>query len=371
MRGFAANSLIWQPAMQPGKPQTAIVTQNTFARLRNFFKTKKYDRHILLCDEGSFSACLPLLIQGVPELAKAEIIEIESGEHSKNIEVCAGIWQSLAEQRATRNTLLVNVGGGVVCDLGGFCAATFKRGIPFIYVPTTLLAMVDASIGGKTGVDLGHLKNAVGVFANPEAVFIEPLFLQTLPQRHVRNGLAELLKIAAAHDAKLFMKLSAAAPSYQSHRVIRDAAKLKQMIVGKDPFDRGLRKSLNFGHSIGHAIESIALQNNHDVLHGEAIAVGMMVECIIAREKKLMAPDECNRINEVISSFYSPLPFIPVFEAVEPFLVNDKKNSGDKMLFALVTRLGRCRVDVPVTRSQVKKALRLFIESSDDYDKRR
>ncbi len=274
-------------------------------------------------------------------------IVIKPGEQYKNLQTVQRIWKVLMKHHADRNALLINLGGGVIADLGGFSASTYKRGIKFINIPTTLLAMVDAAIGGKTGIDFGGAKNQIGTFADAEEVLIDPVFLSTLPRREILSGLAEMLKYGFIADAKL---LEINLQNYQDY--ILRAGEIKREIVAQDPYEAGLRKILNFGHTIGHAIESHCLTTDYPLLHGEAVALGMAAALWLS--VKLCGLDE-----KVLQDFEKQLPIllseaeIMLSEAdIEPilgYLAHDKKNKDDKAQFVLLESLGKpiCDVEIP------------------------
>lgn len=337
-----------------------IYTSDAFRHLAELLKKKNYSRHYILCDSNTMHNCLAILLSSVPALAKAEIIETESGEENKSLEVCAGIWQTLIEDKADRAALLINLGGGVVCDLGGFCASVYKRGIDFIHVPTTLLSMADASVGGKTGLDLLNVKNVIGTFSNPVGVFIEKIFLQTLPERHFYNGIAEIFKIALVGDRALFAYMEKEEGAADIQKLIDKSVSLKARIVKSDPFDRGPRKALNFGHTIGHALEGLALAGGGDLLHGEAIVAGMVIESHIAMQKKMLKEADFIRIVSLFLGFYGKQDFAGGLAALTPYLGNDKKNKKGEWRFVLPSGIGKARVDVPITKPLVKKALDFY-----------
>ena len=243
-------------------------------------------KKIILLDENTRRHCLPLL-----ETKNAELLEIESGEKNKHIQTCTQLWKTLIDLGADRHSLLINLGGGVICDIGGFVASTFKRGIDFIHIPTTLLAQADASVGGKTGVDFANLKNQVGVFSNPKAVFVFPQFLDTLDERQLRSGFAEIIKHALIRDKTLWHTIQSVDVNDRSGLtdVISQSLQIKNDIVTDDPFEKGLRKILNFGHTIGHAVESVSLrQHKKQLLHGEAVAIGMICEAYLSDRKSVV-----------------------------------------------------------------------------------
>ncbi len=328
--------------------------------LNGFLKKNTYSGYFIICDENTLPACLPLLIPACPVLAKAEIIEIEAGESSKTVELSALIWQTLLEHRADRNTLIINLGGGVVSDLGGFSASVYKRGIDFINLPTSLLAMADASVGAKTGIDFNEIKNAVGTFTSPKGVFIYPGFLNSLPTRHYKNGMAEIFKIALVTDKNLWQKLRKI-DSQPVDRLIQESVRLKNAIVLKDPFDKGLRKILNFGHSVGHVIEALYIGSQEEILHGEAVVTGMLIESHIALQKKLITKAELSEITSSLFAYFRPTPLKELdLLTFLKLLRNDKKNAENKFRFSLPTSIGSCTHDVTVTETQIKKAFDFY-----------
>lgn len=318
-------------------------------------------RCFVLGDENTLAHCLPELLAHVPALREAPLMQVRSGEASKDLEVCRALWGHLAEEAADRHTILVDLGGGVITDLGGFVAATFKRGIRFVHVPTTLMGQVDASIGGKTAIDLLGVKNLVGVFADPWAVFLHTGFLRTLGKRELLNGVAEMIKHGLVRDAAHWTALRRA----QLHDLdaltplIVRSASIKAQVVSEDPHEQGPRKELNFGHTIGHALEAFALESvDRTLLHGEAVAIGMVCETWLSWRLGLLERDPMNAIQEHLMKLY---PAFHLQEAdhhrVIALMRNDKKNAGDEFRCTLLTGIGSARVDVPVTAAQVGDAL--------------
>ena len=308
----------------------------------------------ILTDENVAPFWLPEVAHWLHCDAATDII-IKSGEEHKNLQTVQRIWKTLMKHHADRNALLVNLGGGVITDLGGFAASTYKRGIMFINVPTTLLAMVDAAIGGKTGIDFGSAKNQIGTFAEAEGVLINPNFLITLPTRELLSGLSEMQKYGFIADGKL---LQVDLENYEQY-IVR-AGEIKREIVAQDPQEAGLRKVLNFGHTFGHAIESHDLTTDHPLLHGESVALGMCAALWLS--VKQLGLDA-----KVLQSYEKQLPMllseaeIALSEAdVEPilsYLVYDKKNKGEKPQFVLLKAVGEPVWDVEVEPSLVREAL--------------
>lgn len=338
-----------------------VVAKNTFKALSTFLAKKKYSSFFILCDENTLQHCLPILITSCSQLSDAQIIEIESGESSKSLEFSAHILQTLIENDADKNTLLINLGGGVVSDLGGFVASIYKRGIDFINIPTSLLAMADASIGGKTGIDFNGIKNSIGTFTQPKGVFVNSTFLKTLDIRHLKNGLVEVYKIAMVADAKFWNDLPSLIHKNAYEPLMTKSIYLKNTIVLKDPFDKGIRKILNFGHTIGHALESILLSRQSDILHGEAVAAGMLIESHIALQKKLLQKNDFINISKNLQATFDLISIQNISDSsILELIKNDKKTTKNKFLFALPTKIGACKFDVEVNETQIKKAIAYY-----------
>ena len=305
------------------------------------FNLQDYSQIAILVDDNTKRDCLSILLSKNSALKPKLIIEINSGEEYKNIVTCNFIWQQLTENNFDRNSLLINLGGGVIGDMGGFCASTYKRGIDFIQIPTTLLAMVDASVGGKLGIDFKELKNQIGLFANPKSVLIYPEFLKTLDENQLVFGFAEVVKHALIAD-KYFWKELAKTNFHDLiwKDVIAHSISIKNKIVLSDPQEKGERKKLNFGHTFGHAIESYYLQKGTPVFHGQAIALGMLLESKMSNLTEI----EKGEITEFILSNFT-LPYNPAKNKLIQFLLNDKKNKAGKINFSLLEGIGNCSID--------------------------
>ena len=333
--------------------------------LNTFIEENKYSNVFILTDNHSNSFCLPLFLPYLATDKTIEIIEIEAGENKKNITTCAEIWTFLTELGADRKSLLINLGGGVITDIGGFVASTFKRGIDFIHIPTTLLAMVDASVGGKNGVDLGNLKNQIGVINVPKMVLIDSNYLTTLPQNEMRSGLAEMLKHGLIADAaywKRFFDLKHI-DFANFDTMIHRSIEIKNEIVMKDPTENGIRKALNFGHTLGHAIESYFLENEDKktLLHGEAIAVGMILESFISWRTKLISVTEYLAIKNTLKTIFEPIHFEKNdIQPIIDLLIHDKKNEYGKVQFALLAGIGSVKINQEVENE-------IIIKSFEDY----
>ena len=314
------------------------------------------DKIALLVDENTKSHCLPLL-----QIPYELLIEIKSGEHQKTLTSCEQIWEKLTQSNFSRKSLLINLGGGVIGDMGGFVAATYKRGMSFINLPTTLLSQVDASIGGKLGIDFQGLKNHLGVFKEPTKVIIHPPFLNTLSMRELKSGFAEVIKHGLIYDITYWLETKRLPlDDMDWTAIIQRSVEIKSTIVNQDPFEGGLRKILNFGHTLGHAIESYLLSSKHPLLHGEAIAMGMILEANLSMQLKRISESEFEEISEFICGTYV-LPEAPSFEKLIPYLKQDKKNENSRVKFALLERIGKCTYDVEVSSE-------LIIHSISDYN---
>jgi len=324
---------------------SVIFNDEGYKELNQLISDNNYSTLFIIVDSITNEVCLPKLLPQIITESQIEIIEFETGEINKNIETCIQIWNVLTELGADRKSLIINLGGGVVTDLGGFVASTFKRGIDFINIPTTLLAMVDASIGGKTGIDLGNLKNQIGVIINPKLVVIDSDYLETLPQVEMRSGLAEILKHGLISNKlywKQFLDLSKL-DFADFDSVIYDSIKIKNEIVKQDPNEKGIRKGLNFGHTLGHAIESYFLDHpaKKKLLHGEAIAVGMILESYISKSKKLISKEEYQEIKSTIKSIFEEVTFNENdIKSILNLLIHDKKNENGNIKFVLLEGIG-------------------------------
>ncbi|HSD14746.1 MAG TPA: 3-dehydroquinate synthase [Flavobacterium sp.] len=320
-----------------------------------------YSKLFIVVDSKTSEYCLPNFIANLATEVPIEIVEFESGEQFKNIETCFEIWSAFTDLGADRKSIVINLGGGVVTDLGGFVASTFKRGIEYINVPTTLLSMVDASIGGKNGVDLGSLKNQIGTITNPNAVLIDTNFLTTLPQNEMRSGLAEMLKHGLIQDKSYWDKFKNLSnlTTDDLDTLIYESVQIKNNVVSQDPTENGIRKALNFGHTLGHAIESYLLENTekNTLLHGEAIAVGMILESYISMEKSLISKEEYAEIKAVISEIFGFVEFSQNdIDEIIKLLIHDKKNEFGKVQFVLLNGIGDIKINESASNELIFKA---------------
>lgn len=306
---------------------------------------------VVLLDENTFEHCLPLLVARVEALQEASFIEVPVGEECKSLEVASQVWQTLIENGADRQTVVVNLGGGAVCDLGGWIAATYKRGIRHINVPTTLLAMVDAAIGGKTAIDFGGVKNSVGTFHNAVATIIDPVFLATLPPEHLLGGQMEMVKTAAVADPMLYADLIASPTLLPDH--IKQVARIKAAVVKTDPYDLSVRKILNFGHTFGHAIEVYS-----HLPHGIAVGVGMKVAMYLSTRKTGLDEGVYNAYSMWINSVVKlPQYSLRDIEQMLPLMHHDKKSTSGGLRCVLLHALGEAMIDVDVSDHEVRDAM--------------
>ena len=332
-----------------------------YEALNSYLNENKYSKLFIIVDNNTNAFCLSKFLPFLATELTIEIVEFEAGEPHKNIETCVQLWNVLTELGADRKSLVVNIGGGVIGDMGGFIASTFKRGMDFIHVPTTLLSMVDASVGGKTGVDLGNLKNQVGVINVPKMVLIDTQYLETLSKEEMRSGLSEMLKHGLIYDKEYWEKfLDLKAIDFADFdALIYRSAEIKNEIVIQDPTEKNIRKALNFGHTLGHAIESYFLENENkkSLLHGEAIAIGMILESYISLEKKLLNIEEYNQIKMTIKAIYDDVVFEENdIEPIMELLIHDKKNEYGNIQFALIEGIGKIKINQSVENELILKA---------------
>lgn len=327
-------------------------------------KNLQLSKIFVLSDENTNEHCLPYFLKK-SNIENFLNITISSGETHKTIATCLKVWNELSEKGADKNSLLINLGGGVVSDLGGFVASTFKRGIPFINIPTTLLAMVDASVGGKNGVDLGHIKNQIGVINPPEMVLIDTEFLKTLPEAQKIAGLAEMLKHGIIYSTAYWNRIKNIdfSKKKEFEELIWDSVAIKNEIVTKDPFEKELRKTLNYGHTLGHAIESYMLENDDrpTLLHGEAVAIGMILATHISSEITDLPKKTVFEITTTILKHFKKQFFNENdIAAIINLLIFDKKNRNGKVLFVLLQDIGVCKTSCTVDNALIYSAFNYY-----------
>ncbi|MCB0560123.1 MAG: 3-dehydroquinate synthase [Lewinellaceae bacterium] len=330
--------------------------------LPGFLKGLSYGALFVIADNNTQAFCLPLLEKALGH-SGYHLIQIPAGEAHKTLDTCQQIWAQLMAQRAGRDALVLNLGGGVIGDMGGFCAATFKRGIRFIQLPTTLLSQVDASIGGKLGIDFMQVKNSIGLFRDPLGVFIDPAFLATLPGRELRSGYAEIIKHSLIADAGLWRQLQELRRLDEAgwEALISPSLHIKKRIVEADPFEKGLRKALNFGHTIGHAIEGFALDTQTPLLHGEAIAIGMICETYLSAKEVGLPEKDVEQVARYIIQHYGHQALNPRhYEAYLRLMGNDKKNEGQDINFSLINPIGQAAINRHCSADLIVESLEFY-----------
>ncbi|MFA7444368.1 MAG: 3-dehydroquinate synthase [Flavobacteriaceae bacterium] len=336
-------------------------SEQGYTFLNNLLSEKKYSMIFVLTDSHTNEFCSGIFLAEIATEIEIEVIEIEAGEEQKNIATCTEIWTILLDLGADRKSLIIGLGGGVITDITGFVASVFKRGIDFINVPTSLLGMVDAAIGGKNGVDLGNLKNQIGTITLPEMVLIDSRFLDTLPSEQIRSGYAEMLKHGLIFDKEYWKKLSDIQNIDFSdlEELIMQSVAIKSHITTEDLTENGIRKTLNFGHTLGHAIESYFLENPEKttLLHGEAIAIGMILESFISHKKGFLSQGDYLQIKSVLQNIY-PIPEFSQTEVekIIELLIFDKKNSHGKINFVLLENIGQALIDQTVEKEILLEA---------------
>ncbi|NAS30522.1 3-dehydroquinate synthase [Flavobacteriaceae bacterium R38] len=337
-----------------------------YSQLNNHLKENNYSKIFLIVDQNTHQYCLPDFLSRIQTESEIETIEIDAGEEYKSIDTCMGVWEALSECGADRKSLVLNLGGGVVTDLGGFVASTFMRGISFINVPTSLLSMVDASVGGKTGVDLGVLKNQVGVINLPSMVLIDTSFLATLPASQMRSGLTEMLKHGLIYSEPHWnaLKNMSKLDISDLNSLIHESITVKNEVVTSDPTEKGLRKILNYGHTLGHAIESYCLQNEQKqtLLHGEAIAIGIILETYLSSKLEGFPTEKLDEVKNTMLDYFESVSFDSndILEVIS-LLKFDKKNSHGDINFVLLKDIGEAKVDCKAPNSLIMEAFNYYM----------
>lgn len=323
-----------------------------------------YSSLFFLVDENTKQHCLPILETTNKEKISYQLIQIESGELNKNLATCKLIWDELITHNADRNSILINLGGGVIGDMGGFCASTYMRGIRFIQIPTTLLSQVDASVGGKLGIDHQSLKNIIGLFKNPEVVFADPVFFISLPTRQLKSGFAEVFKhalIKYKEHWQFLCEIKNIQTFDDWEALLLKSISIKKEVVEKDPLESSYRKILNFGHTIGHAIESLYLNTDSAYLHGEAIALGMICESYLSFKKNGLSKISLEEINDILLKHYALQKIKESdFQQLLSLMQKDKKNSSGTLLLSLLSEIGNCSVNIQCQPEEIIESLRYF-----------
>ena len=333
--------------------EIGALTESSFPVLLNDYSNYNI---VIVVDENTHDSCLDYLITNFPSLDQAEIILLPCGEENKVMEVCMQVWNAFSEYGFGRGDLVINLGGGIVTDMGGFIASLFKRGMNFVNIPTTLLGMVDASIGGKNGIDTGPYKNQLGVISNPKFIFIDTSFLDTLPEKEFYNGYAEMLKYGLIKDVALFDVLKGFKKESDFHRVdiIEKCIRIKVAITDEDPYEKGDRKLLNFGHTIGHAVEGCFLAIS-PVDHGHAVGLGMCAEAYISMRRGLLNKEDFQTIQALLGKIYPCLDFSDKdIENMITLMYNDKKNESGKIFSVLLEGIGSATYHNELSEQEIR-----------------
>ena len=347
--------------------QEVIISEDIEKELTAAISRCVYDKLFILVDKTTEKNCLPL-VSGLEDIKKGKLIVIGSTDVHKTLETLAYVWTELGNCGGTRHSLLVIIGGGMVTDLGGFAASTFKRGINYINIPTTLLSMVDASVGGKTGINFNGLKNEVGVFNAANSVIIDTNFLRTLDVPNLCSGYAEMLKHGLISNEKNWAELinfEIQTPNFdQLRRMVADSVMIKEKIVKEDPHEHGIRKALNLGHTIGHAFESLSLAENRPVLHGYAVAWGLVCELYLSTQKCGFPTDKLQQTVSYIKENYGIFNFdCNEYERLYEFMLHDKKNTAGIINFTLLGGIGDIRINQTANKKEIFEVLDFYRES--------
>lgn len=341
---------------------SVLFTSDISGALLLELESREAGQIFVLTDENTRKYCWPVVRND--KIGEEGIITVPAGETHKSLESVGRIWEILSARRARRNALLINVGGGMVTDIGGFAASCFKRGIKCINIPTTLLAQVDASVGGKTGINFNGFKNEIGTFSVPEKVLIDTVFLKTLPRRQILSGFAEMLKHGLLRGGEHLKKLLAVDGDIVSgagfSALLKESVEVKEKVVAEDPKEKGMRKSLNFGHTVGHAIESAAIGEGTEFYHGDAVAYGMIAELYLSVLKKGFDPDLYQTIRTFISGLYPEYTLSVSPEELYERMLHDKKNEKEGVNFTLLEAPGKVSIDNYCSRGEVMEALKIL-----------
>ena len=347
-------------------PDNVTVTNNLAEELAALFQDHAFSQLGLIVDENTERACYPLVQSLLP---KHTVGRIRSGERHKNLTTCTQLWEWMTEARFDRQALLLNLGGGVIGDMGGFCASTYKRGIRFVNLPTTLLSQVDASVGGKLGIDFQGYKNHIGLFQDPLRVIIHPKFLETLSSAELRSGFAEVIKHSLIADADYWPVVRRTPLNDQDWpAVIAHSVALKAKVVAQDFREGGVRKILNFGHTIGHAVESYYLDTDEHLLHGEAVAVGMVAETYLSQKHTGLPTAQAREITSFLLASYGhrPVPETAI-DSVISLAQQDKKNKQSQVQCTLLETIGAATFDVPITAEDIREAIGYYNQAGESH----
>ena len=346
-----------------------IITKNIASELESYLSSNKYDKIFILTDINTRDKCLPLL-SAVKAVNEAKHITIKADDTNKNIEQVSAIWSELSNNDASRNSLLINLGGGMITDLGGFAGATFKRGIHNLNIPTTLMASVDAAIGGKTGINYNGLKNEVGSFYQPDCVIIDCIFLKTSDLNNRLSGYAEMIKHGLIKDEKILNDVLAYditnddIDTDKLNELVKTSIAVKEFFVEEDPKESGIRKALNFGHTIGHAFESLSFIKQRPILHGHAVAAGMVCELYLSHKNCKMPVESLRLTTNFIKEHYPPFVYnCNDYDTLYELMTHDKKNEGGHIIFTLLSNIGNIHINQTVEKNLILESLDFYREN--------
>lgn len=347
--------------------QKVVICQDLPSELQVFLEGMSYDKLFVLTDMNTHEKCYPL-VKEVPLLRDAPVITVEAGDTHKSLEALSSIWMRLSSEGATRHSVLLNLGGGMVTDMGGFAGATFKRGIRTINVPTTLMASVDAAVGGKTGVNFSGLKNEIGAFYPPECVFIDCEFLRTLDRDNILSGYAEMIKHGLISSMEVYTSVMLYDIDTMNYRylnqLVAQSVAVKEEFVAKDPKEQNIRKALNFGHTVGHAYESLSFRKNAPLLHGHAVAAGIISELYLSHKLCGFPMEKLSQVVYYIKEYYRPFAFsCDDYDALYELMTHDKKNEAGIINFTLLGGVGDVRINQQVSRAHILESLDFYRES--------
>ncbi len=347
-----------------------VICSDIAKDIKPYLKNYNPQNIFILTDDNTLRYCFDI-IKDVDGLQHAKTITIKAGDEHKNLEAIADVWGYLTDNGADRHSLLINLGGGMVTDLGGFAASTFKRGIDFINIPTTLLSIVDAAVGGKTGINFKKFKNEIGVIRHANVVLVDTIFLETIDHENFLSGYAEMIKHGLISNEGHWSKISTYGLSQPDlvalKPLVGESIQVKAEVVKVDPYEKGIRKSLNLGHTIGHAFESFAMISNRPVLHGYAVAWGLVSELYLSHVKMGFPKDLLDKVLEMVNSFYGAFKYSEGdFETLYNLMLHDKKNKDGRINFTLMKGIGKVEVDVNCTIEEVYDSLRFYLKSIEE-----
>lgn len=348
--------------------QKVVICKDLKAELQAFLTAFHYDKLFILTDTNTQEKCLPLL-KDIPAFQTAPVITVEAGDTHKSLEQLSFIWMRLSNEGASRNSLLVNLGGGMITDMGGFAGATFKRGIHTINIPTTLMASVDAAVGGKTGINFNGLKNEIGSFYAPACVFIDSEFLRTLDRDNLLSGYAEMIKHALissidTYTSVMLFDLDQRMDYGFLNKMVAQSVAVKERIVQEDPKEQGIRKALNFGHTIGHAYESLSFKKRTPLLHGHAVAAGIISELYLSYKLCGFPKEKLSQVVCYIKEYYPPFVFdCKDYEVLYELMTHDKKNEAGIINFTLLSKIGEFQLNQQVSKEKILESLDFYRES--------